>query len=159
MAAYGQRWFKIKVAGELGADIARLEDIAAVLDRIEEPYRVTLDGNEQYGDGGALEELMRTLAARPRLARLHESILFVEQPFPRETALETDVSRLAVGKPLLIDESDGTIDAFPRARALGWTGVSSKSCKGCTSRSSTPRAAGTGTGPARRRATSCRRKT
>lgn len=130
VAAYGQRWFKIKVAGELDADIARLEDIAAVLDRIEEPYRVTLDGNEQYRDGGALEEMIRTFAARPRLARLHESIVFVEQPFPRETALETDVSRLAVGKPLLIDESDGTIDAFPRARALGWTGVSSKSCKG-----------------------------
>ena len=32
--------------------------------------------------------------------------------------------------PLIIDESDATLDAFPRARALGYAGVSSKSCKG-----------------------------
>lgn len=33
-------------------------------------------------------------------------------------------------KPVEIDESDATIDAFVQARALGYTGVSSKSCKG-----------------------------
>ena len=32
--------------------------------------------------------------------------------------------------PLLIDESDATLDAFVQARALGYTGASSKSCKG-----------------------------
>ena len=32
--------------------------------------------------------------------------------------------------PLLIDESDATLDSFMQARALGYTGVSSKSCKG-----------------------------
>ena len=32
--------------------------------------------------------------------------------------------------PLIIDESDATIDAFPQARALGYAGVSSKNCKG-----------------------------
>ncbi len=40
------------------------------------------------------------------------------------------MSALAKRIPLLIDESDGTLDAFPQARALGYTGVSSKSCKG-----------------------------
>ena len=29
-----------------------------------------------------------------------------------------------------MDEADGTLTAFPQARALGWTGVSSKACKG-----------------------------
>ena len=37
---------------------------------------------------------------------------------------------LAAERPVLIDESDETLDAFPRARALGYTGVSSKLCKG-----------------------------
>src|SRR5690606_13625948 len=32
--------------------------------------------------------------------------------------------------PVIIDESDGELSAFPQARALGYAGVSSKSCKG-----------------------------
>jgi hypothetical protein len=31
---------------------------------------------------------------------------------------------------VIIDESDGEIESFPRARALGYGGVSSKDCKG-----------------------------
>jgi hypothetical protein len=125
---YGHRAFKLKVSGDLDADIARLGEIARVLDRIDGPYRVTLDGNEQYRDTGGVAALLEAMRA-PALARLYDSILFVEQPLERSVALETDVSGLA-GRPLLIDEADGTLDAFPRARALGYRGVSSKSCKG-----------------------------
>ena len=31
---------------------------------------------------------------------------------------------------MIIDESDDSLDAFPRAKALGYRGVSSKTCKG-----------------------------
>ncbi len=37
---------------------------------------------------------------------------------------------VAQRKPLVIDESDAGLDAFPRARELGYAGVSAKSCKG-----------------------------
>ena len=40
------------------------------------------------------------------------------------------VSSLARKRPVEIDESDGSHDAFLWARDLGYTGVSSKSCKG-----------------------------
>ena len=130
VAANGLRYFKIKLGGDAGADLARLAEIAAVLDRIDDAYRVTLDGNEQYADGAALEALMRGVAESPALARLGDSILFVEQPFARDMAPPADASRFALGKPLLLDEGDGTIDAFPRARSQGYAGVSSKSCKG-----------------------------
>ena len=130
IAAYGLRYFKIKAGGEVAADLERLRAIAAVLDRIADPWFVTLDGNERYAAPEALEALLRALGEDPALRRLREAILFVEQPFPRATTLDTDVSRLALGAPLLIDEADGTADAFPRARALGYAGVSSKSCKG-----------------------------
>ena len=33
-------------------------------------------------------------------------------------------------RPVIIDESDGALDAFVQARALGYAGVSSKACKG-----------------------------
>ena len=41
-------YLKIKVAGQLDADIARLEAIAAVLARYDRPFHISLDGNEQY---------------------------------------------------------------------------------------------------------------
>ena len=128
--AYGLRYFKIKLGGEADADLARLAEVAAVLNRIGAEYRVTLDGNEQYADAAALEELMRRVAGSPALARLNDAILFVEQPFPRDVTPPADGARLALGKPLLLDEGDGAIDAFPRARLQGYAGVSSKSCKG-----------------------------
>jgi hypothetical protein len=40
------------------------------------------------------------------------------------------VSALSRVKPVIVDESDADLAAFPSARALGHTGVSSKCCKG-----------------------------
>ena len=50
IAAYGLRWFKLKLAGDIDADVARLERIALILDRLPS-YGATLDGNEQYAPG------------------------------------------------------------------------------------------------------------
>ena len=116
--------------GAVDADLQRLVDIAAVLDRIAEPYHVSLDGNEQYDDLAALLDLWQRMQASPRLARLVASILFIEQPINRKHALDTDVSALSQVKPVIIDESDADLAAFPSARALGYAGVSSKCCKG-----------------------------
>jgi len=134
IARYGQRWFKLKLAGEPASDLERLAAIASVLDphfdRLGEPYHATLDANEQYdGAGGALA-LWRGIKADRRLARLARSIVFIEQPLKRHSALATDISDLAEVKPAIIDESDDSLEAFPRARRLGYTGVSSRTCKG-----------------------------
>jgi hypothetical protein len=127
---YGHRWFKLKVGGDLAADVERLSAIASVLDRIKEPYQATLDGNEQYADVEGIFALWKRIASEPRLKRLASSIVFIEQPIKRSHALAGDVSLLAEEKPVIIDESDDSLEAFPRARRLGYTGVSSKSCKG-----------------------------
>ena len=128
VARYGHRYFKLKVAGDVGADVERLSAIAAVLDRIPDPYHVSLDGNEQYDDLGGALELWRRMNADRRLARLVASILFIEQPVKRDRALAQPVA--GIEKPVIIDESDDALEAFPRARALGYRGVSSKTCKG-----------------------------
>ena len=127
---YGHRSFKLKVSGRIDADLERLGQIAAVLDRIDSPYFVTLDGNEQYDDAQGVAELTRGIQGRPSLARLWDSILFIEQPIARHRALEVDVLAHAPGRELLIDESDGELDSFVQARAKGYSGVSSKTCKG-----------------------------
>jgi hypothetical protein len=129
IAFYGNRYFKLKLGGDPGADVLRLKEIAVVLDRLPE-YAVTLDGNEQFADVATIVAFWRKVAEAPSLARLQAATLYLEQPLPRALALETDVSETSSSKPLLIDESDATLDAFPVARGCGYTGVSSKSCKG-----------------------------
>ena len=128
---YGHRYFKLKIGGDPDADLERLRRIAAVLDRATRyRYHVTLDGNEQYADAGAVAALLEAIGAESGLRRFHDAIRFVEQPLARERALDADVDALARIKPVIIDESDDALDAFPRARARGYSGVSIKQCKG-----------------------------
>jgi len=127
---YGHRYFKLKVAGNIASDLERLCAIAAVLDKLDTAYFISLDGNEQYADVAGVEELLRRIRATPALARLYDAILFIEQPIARKLALDVDWRNVALGKPVIIDESDGELDTFLQARVCGYAGVSSKTCKG-----------------------------
>jgi hypothetical protein len=128
ISRYGHRHFKIKLSGHTEADLARLTAISHVLEGVARV--ITLDGNEQYASAGAFADFFAQLSAEPQLAPLLACITFVEQPLRRDQALAQDISELARHIPLLVDESDATLDAFVQARALGYSGVSSKSCKG-----------------------------
>ncbi|MCC6467343.1 MAG: mandelate racemase [Alphaproteobacteria bacterium] len=127
---YRGTYYKLKVGGDVKADLDRLGRIAAVLDREIGDYQATLDGNEQYDDVEGIAELWRRMAETPELKRLVASILFIEQPIKRAVALSRPVDALAKRKSLEIDESDGELGSFPAAMALGYAGVSSKNCKG-----------------------------
>jgi hypothetical protein len=119
---YGHRCFKIKLSGDPDADLARLRAVHAVLAATVGDHRHTLDGNEQYTSLDALGRLLAGLRDMP-------APLYIEQPVPRESSFGT---QLPAGDfaPFLMDEADATLDAFARGRATGWTGVSSKGCKG-----------------------------
>ena len=122
------------------------------------PYQATLDGNEQYHDIDEVIALWRRIVEEPRLSRLKSSIIFIEQPIARDRALSASVKSLSDDIPIEIDESDADTSVFPRARALGYRGISSKSCKGfyralinrCRIENGMPRS---------RAATSCRPRT
>jgi len=131
----GLRYFKIKLGGDVLADLLRLESIAMMLDMlISEPYHASLDGNEQYKSIDALEKLWAYIGKSPKLARLRASLLFLEQPLPRRAALDPTAAAgiAAFGRklPVIIDESDDDPGSFKAALALGYAGVSSKNCKG-----------------------------
>ncbi|MEW6122701.1 MAG: mandelate racemase [Pseudomonadota bacterium] len=128
--AYGGRYYKLKVGGDVAADLDRLTRIASVLDAEAGDYLTTLDGNEQYETVDGIAELWARMGETPALRRLVASVLLIEQPIKRAVALERSVAPLAKEKPLIIDESDGEISTFPRAVSLGYSGVSSKNCKG-----------------------------
>jgi len=66
------------------------------------------------------DEVLRPIAAK---------LLYIEQPMPRDIMRTSPLGELA-SWDFIIDEADDSYDAFPVARALGYRGISSKSCKG-----------------------------
>jgi len=120
---YGHRYFKIKLGGDATSDIERLRAVLATLARSARDARYTLDANEQYADLDALQRLLEQLRGMPLP-------LYIEQPLPREASLAPALKSIRSPAPLLMDEADGTLDAFVQGRGAGWTGVSSKGCKG-----------------------------
>ncbi|UUP19827.1 enolase C-terminal domain-like protein [Nitratireductor thuwali] len=132
IASQGVRYFKIKLNGDLDEDVGRLERLSAFLGERCPDYRATLDANEQY-DLDAFAGLAARLAGDAALKLFAERMLFVEQPFARDVALGHDgIADLLrrTGLPVIIDESDESLDSFPRALELGYAGTSVKSCKG-----------------------------
>ena len=76
VARYGHRYFKLKVSGDVPADVERLAAIASVLDRSEAAYQATLDGNEQFGSADEVIELWRKIRAdaAPQAPRLEHPV-------------------------------------------------------------------------------------
>ncbi len=130
IAAYGCRYFKIKLGGDPDADSARLAAIHAELERIGVDYRATVDANEQYADLASLASLCDALRSQASLTGIAERLLYIEQPLPRELTSATSLGALAGRFAFIIDEADDRYGAFPEARRLGYRGISSKACKG-----------------------------
>jgi len=125
----GARYFKLKLSGDPAADAARLARIGKELDTLGHGYKVTLDANEQYADLAALQALIDRLDRDPGLGPIASRLLYIEQPMPRDITRQSPLGSLAA-RGFIIDEADDSYDAFPAARALGYHGISSKSCKG-----------------------------
>jgi hypothetical protein len=125
----GARYFKLKLNGDPEHDAARLIRIGNELAKLPHGYKVTLDANEQYADLSALSSLVDRLDRDRALKPIAAKLLYIEQPMPRDTTRQSPLGALA-GRNFIIDEADDSYDAFPVARALGYRGISSKSCKG-----------------------------
>ena len=125
----GARYFKLKLNGDPGHDAARLVRIGRELATLSRDYSVTLDANEQYADLTALGELVDRLERDSALKPIAGRLRYIEQPMPRDVTRQSPLG--ALGRhDFIIDEADDGYDAFPAARALGYRGISSKSCKG-----------------------------
>jgi hypothetical protein len=132
---YCLRHFKIKVSGNIDSDVDRVGRIADVIGRLVPPdFAVTMDGNEQFRSLEAFREYWQTLTSVPALGELFGRLMFVEQPFHRDVALDGDVldglSHWSDRPPMIIDESDAESGSMRRALSLGYNGTSHKNCKG-----------------------------
>ncbi|WP_028350099.1 hypothetical protein [Bradyrhizobium murdochi] len=125
----GARYFKLKLNGDPAHDADRLIRIGNELATLSYDYRVTLDANEQYADLTALNALVEQLDRDAALRPIAQKLLYIEQPMPRDITRQSPLGALT-RCDFIIDEADDSYDAFPVARALGYRGISSKSCKG-----------------------------
>jgi hypothetical protein len=125
----GARYFKLKLAGSVEADVARLARVGRELSALPYAYGVTLDANEQYADLGDLRSLVERLSRDTALVPIASRLLYIEQPLPRDLTRAAPIGAIAV-YDFIIDEADDSYNAFVCARALGYRGISSKSCKG-----------------------------
>ncbi|MFT5461905.1 MAG: hypothetical protein ACI8QS_000777 [Planctomycetota bacterium] len=125
---YGLRYFKVKVGADVEHTAERLRRISEVLRREAPGYKLSLDGNETQTDTEAFGAWATQLSGDPALADIWSRILWIEQPLARHAALEGPLPK--IDKPVIIDESDGYDNAVVRALELGYSGTSSKTCKG-----------------------------
>lgn len=133
--AYGLRYFKIKICGDLETDRGRLARIREILEReTGGDYRTTFDGNEQFANMNSFREHWDVYRNDPAIAPLLDHILFVEQPIHRDHALADSVrdelEAWSDAPRFIIDESEADLSSLPRALSLGYTGTSHKNCKG-----------------------------
>jgi L-alanine-DL-glutamate epimerase-like enolase superfamily enzyme len=133
--AYGLRHFKLKVNGRLEQDLDRLQRIARLLEtHAPRDYAFTIDGNEQFKSLADFHIFWETVSHSDRLRDFLSHLLFIEQPLHRDVALSDavgeDFAKWSSRPPIIIDESDGTLESLPRALALGYDGTSHKNCKG-----------------------------
>ena len=81
---YGLSHFKLKVSGEIEADLDRLRRIGNVLRaRVKAEPLLTLDGNEQFESIVALDELIQRMRNDETLAWMLGRIAYIEQPLAR----------------------------------------------------------------------------
>jgi hypothetical protein len=130
---YSVTHFKIKTAGDLPVDIARLHRILALTREHGVDPWFTIDGNESMKTADHLLRWGRGLLDEAGLGEvLRERLIAVEQPFHRSIALGPEVGEAlrALDLPVIIDESDDAIGTVRAAMDLGYAGGTYKGCKG-----------------------------
>lgn len=132
---YGLRHFKLKLNGDLQHDLPRLSRITNVLrEHATKDFAVTMDGNETFRSPDAFRGYWEQVLASKEVSPVLERLLFIEQPFHRDIALDAKVLagfRDWKARPAtIIDESDSESDSLQRALSLGYCGTSHKNCKG-----------------------------
>ncbi len=127
----GIRFFKVKISGDIDADLKRLARLWEIMPMHAEPA-LTLDANEAFTDLESFATFVRRFEEEQ--LGLFQHVLYIEQPLPRRLAFNQQAARIipeiAKAKSVIIDESDGSLDSYHRALQVGYDGTSHKNCKG-----------------------------
>ena len=135
ITTYGLCHFKIKVNGQPDTDLARLRALAEIISKnAPTHFAFTLDGNEQFKSITDFQAFWQSVQDDDGLRDFFRRLLFIEQPLHRDIALEESLreqfDQWPERPPVIIDESDATLESLPTALRLGYAGTSHKNCKG-----------------------------
>ncbi|MEM9161229.1 MAG: enolase C-terminal domain-like protein, partial [Verrucomicrobiota bacterium] len=124
----GLNCLKIKLRGDDAEwDYQRLVAIGKIALEKEVEW-LTADFNCAVTEVAYVNDILDRL--KDEHARIYQSILYVEQPFPYDIeAHQIDVRSVSARKPLFMDESAHDWKLARLGRTLGWTGVALKTCK------------------------------
>ena len=134
--SYGIRWFKLKASANEEEVMNRLCEVNGVLTSKlgKGNFHVTIDANEQFQTPKDFLSFLDVFESTREIGDFRKQILWVEQPLHRNTALNDEfadeLAEINRRIPVIIDESNGTDEAFESAIQLGYRGVSAKNCKG-----------------------------
>lgn len=127
--------FKIKLnGGNADADVERIVRIDRLVTQLErpgqDPPRYLLDFNEGCPDVEYLLDVLRRV--REATPEGFDRILYIEQPTQRDLRADPHnvMHEAAKLRPVVIDESLTDLETLLLARAMGYTGVALKACKG-----------------------------
>jgi L-alanine-DL-glutamate epimerase-like enolase superfamily enzyme len=132
----GLTHLKIKLNGDdLGWDVERVLGVDAVAKETQRQRGVSrwfysLDFNERCVNVAYLLEFLHKL--KERTPEGFERIAYIEQPTARDLKADRDnvMHEAAKLRPVVIDESLVDLESLRLARAMGYTGVALKACKG-----------------------------
>jgi L-alanine-DL-glutamate epimerase-like enolase superfamily enzyme len=135
ITVYGLRHFKIKINGQPDTDLARLRALSEIITQnAPADFAFTLDGNEQFKSITDFQSFWQSVQDDGALRGFFKNLLFIEQPLHRDIALVESLreqfDQWPDRPPVIIDESDATLDSLPTALRLGYAGTSHKNCKG-----------------------------
>jgi hypothetical protein len=130
VGAYRLKHFKIRLSGDVRADISRLEAIRKVLAPCETDNQLTLDGDEQFPSSAAFRDYWSEFSSNPAIIPVLPRLIFVEQPLRREDTSDVGFLDWPDRPPIIINESDDEIRSVPLALKRGYAGASHLSCKG-----------------------------
>lgn len=124
----GVHHLKLKLAGDLPADLERIRAVHRLAAPLREDLRISLDPNESYALP-ALLELLDTLEGED--PEVLAAIDYLEQPIPRDQAPDPELMRRVSEKvPVLLDEGYSRLSQLQTLAADGWSGVVIKAVKG-----------------------------
>lgn len=138
IAADSLTHLKIKLSGDDRQwDIDRVLAVDAVASEAQaargcETWWYSCDFNEKCESPEVVVAFLQAIKQKNPAA--FDRIQYLEQPLPRDLRVTEDqrVDEAARLKPVVVDESLVSYEAFRQAKELGYTGVALKACKGHT---------------------------
>lgn len=126
--------FKITLTGCPTEDYEALRSLAPGIEQISDDYRVSLDGACEFRTAEDFKLFWDLVTADSQLHRFIAHLIYVQEPFIQSITFDNQVlalfSEWPKRPPILLNVSDATFSALPKAIEHGYAGTTHSKLKG-----------------------------